>query len=66
LAADLEVCRDAALAEALAGACGLDLGNPLQLGFTAQVRLELGKDAEHVEEALAGGRARCRSAARSP
>jgi len=32
----------------------LGLGDPLELALAAQVRLEFGEDAEHVQEALAG------------
>ena len=38
-------------------ACGLGLGDPFELALAPQVRFELGEYAEHVEEALAGGRA---------
>jgi hypothetical protein len=40
---------------ALINAGGLGLGDALQLALAAQVRLEFGEHAEHVEEALAGG-----------
>ena len=35
----------------------LGLGDTLKLALAPQVGLELGEDAQHVEEALAGGRA---------
>src|SRR5262249_9767953 len=47
------VDRDLALA-ALVDAGGLGFGDAFELAFFAQVGLELGKDAEHVEKALAG------------
>jgi hypothetical protein len=39
---------------ALVDAGSLRLRNPFELAFTAEVCLELGEYAEHVEEALAG------------
>jgi hypothetical protein len=38
-------------------ASGLGLGDAFKLTLATQVRFELGEYAEHVEEALAGGRA---------
>jgi hypothetical protein len=40
---------------ALVHAGGLGFSDPLQLALAAEVRLELGEHAQHVEEALAGG-----------
>jgi hypothetical protein len=40
-----------------ADAGGLRLGDAFKLALAAQVRFELGEDAEHVEEAFAGCRA---------
>ena len=39
---------------ALADAGRLCLADPLKLPLAAKVRLKLGEDAEHVQEALAG------------
>ena len=44
---------DAGWAAAIGGAL-LRRGDPLGLALAVQVDLELGKDAEHVEERLAG------------
>jgi hypothetical protein len=43
---------------ALVDAGCLGLGDALELALTAKVSFELRKDAEHIEEALAGGRRR--------
>src|SRR5215471_18125702 len=49
------VDRDRGLA-ALVNASGLGLGDTFELAFLAQIGLEFGEYAEHVEEALAGSR----------